>query len=108
MIDTTTAWNIAITIILFFLSGFAGVIGYFLKDIKDGIKEKQDSHDRAIEKVREDFSSFKARMPQEYVMRDDFLRAISNLEFKFDKVATDITEINKNVSKLLAAGGEKT
>ncbi|MDR3561891.1 MAG: hypothetical protein P4N59_10720 [Negativicutes bacterium] len=107
--QSANIWYIAITIMLSLLSAFCAVIGYFLRDIREGIKEKQKCHDEAIEKVKEDLSHFKQSLPITYVLRDDFLRAISNLEIKFDNVAKVVNEIHLKVYSISKpqTGGEQ-
>ncbi len=77
-----------------------GVIGYFLKDIRSSIKEKQVNQDKKIEDVVKDLASFKAEMPKEYVLRDDFIREVSGLHLKIDRIGRDISKISKAVAKL--------
>lgn len=87
------------------LSAGLGVIGYLLLDLKNSIKEKIKENSDAIKETHEELTTLKTVLPCNYVMRDDFLRAISNLDVKFDKVAGEVSDINKNLNKLL--GGEK-
>lgn len=82
------------------------VIGYFLKDLKDTIKNGIAENHMEIQKTQADLQNFKNIMPHTYVFRDDFLRAISNLDTKVDRVAADVARINENVAKLVT-GGEK-
>lgn len=91
----------AVVILTSILSMFLGVVTYLLKDIRSDSKLKQKEQDIEIEKIKEDFSDFKEVLPQKYVLRDDFLRAIANLDNKVDKVGNEIAEMNKNISKML-------
>lgn len=88
------------------LSGAVGCICYLLKDLKDSFKNKQDENGKEIKATREDLQNLRNVLPQTYVFRDDFLRAVSNLDTKVDRVAAEVTHINENVTKLLA-GGER-
>ncbi|MGE5551912.1 MAG: hypothetical protein ACM3ZC_15470 [Bacteroidota bacterium] len=81
-----------------------GIIGFFLKDIRASIRDKQNKQDQEIKELRDDLNNFKAGLPRVYVMRDDFLRAVTGLEMGVDTIRREITELNKNVSRLL--GGE--
>lgn len=80
-----------------------GIIGYFLKDIRSSVKEKQENQDKKIDAVAKELNEFKAEMPKEYVLRDDFIREVSGLHLKIDRIGRDISNIGKAVAKL--AGG---
>lgn len=96
----------ALTITISFLSAAVGIIGYFLKDIKSSQKEKDASQDKAIEAVKDDLSDFKALIPRQYVHRDDFIRVVTGLDAKIDKIFSEVGDINKNLNKLL--GGKQS
>jgi len=44
-------------------------------------------------------------LPLQYVLRDDFLRSISALDTKIDRMSGEVSAISKNIAKL--TGGEK-
>ncbi|MTI82729.1 MAG: hypothetical protein FH756_02280 [Firmicutes bacterium] len=93
------------TIILFgLLCGAAGVIAYFLKDIRQAVKEKHQEQDGKIEKLQVDFADMKANLPRQYVLRDDFIRAIAALDNKVDNIGKEITEISKSLNQII--GGD--
>ncbi|MEW6423162.1 MAG: hypothetical protein AB1523_00200 [Bacillota bacterium] len=77
------------------------IIGYFLKDWKAAQKEKDAAQDQAIEGVRKDIADFKAALPHHYVLRDDFIRAVAGLDLKMDRMAREVSEINKSLARLL-------
>lgn len=83
------------------VSAAIGIIGYLLKDIRSTLKERLDEHDEDIKDIKDDISKFKERLPQQYVLRDDFLRAIANLDNKVDNIIGEMSEVNKSLSKLL-------
>lgn len=93
-------------IIMAVLSGCIGFICYLLKDLKNSLKEKLDSNHDEIKKTQKDLQMLQNSLPQTYVFRDDFLRAVSNLDTKVDRVAAEVSHINENVAKLVS-GGEK-
>lgn len=94
-----------VTITISLLSAAVGIIGYFLKDIKSSQKEKDSSQDKAIEAVKDDLADFKAQIPRQYVHRDDFIRVVTGLDSKIDKIFSEVGDINKNLNKLL--GGKQ-
>lgn len=61
-----------------------GAIGYFLKSTMKETKGK-------IEALEEKFNDFKEEIPQKYVSKDDFIRAISSIDVKLDKIYDYIT-----------------
>lgn len=83
------------------VSAAIGIIGYLLKDIRSTLKERLDKQEEEIKEVKKDLSDFKGKLPQRYVLRDDFLRAISNLDHKVDNIYVVISDMNKNIAKLL-------
>ncbi len=95
----------AIIILVSLLSAAIGIIGYFLKDLKSNQKEKDMAQDQMIKETRDNLADFKAAIPRQYVLRDDFIRAIAGLDSKIEIVFQEVCEINKNISKI--AGGIK-
>lgn len=70
-----------------------GMIGYFMKDLKKSIEEKISNNELSIkentekiEGLKEEFHKYKTEMPFHYVLRDDFIRAMSNVDKKLDKI----------------------
>ena len=95
-----------LTIILIaVLSATLGIIGYFLKDIRSSMNTELGQSKREIQSIKDDLADFKASLPHTYVMREDFIRAIAGLDHKVDSISKEITEINKNIGKLLGGGG---
>jgi hypothetical protein len=94
-------YKIGYTVLVALLSAALGIIAYFLKDIRQNIKEKNVEQDEAIECLRDEFSNFKAMLPREYVLRDDYLRTTANLENKMDNLVKIISDLNKNINWLL-------
>ncbi|KEQ23418.1 hypothetical protein [Paenibacillus tyrfis] len=95
----------------------ASIIGYFLKDIRNSVKENQSAQDKHIQNIERDVSELKAELPQKYVLKDDFnralkelkddqTRAIAGLEHKVDTLTRDVREMLQNVSKIMGTGGK--
>lgn len=75
-----------------------GAIGYFLKQNSKKIDERFERNECCIEKVdtkvdalEEKLNNLKEELPKEYVIRDDFIRAMSNVDQKLDKIYDIIT-----------------
>jgi chromosome segregation ATPase len=95
----------AATILFGALCAALGVIGYFLRDLRQSVKDKLDDQDEKIEAVEKDVTKLKETLPQKYVLRDDFIRAIAGLENKIDNIGKEISDINKGLNRLI--GGVK-
>lgn len=98
-------YRAATTLLYTLLCAAFAVIAYFLKDIRQSVKEKQREQDEKIDELSKDMSRLKETLPQKYVLRDDFIRAIAGLDNKVDNIAKEVGEINKSLSRLL--GGAK-
>lgn len=79
-----------------------GAIAYFIKQNSSKIDIRIDQNEAKIEKLEEKidtkvsaleekFSNLKEELPKEYVIRDDFIRAMSNVDQKLDKIYDIIT-----------------
>ena len=85
-------------------------IAYLLKELKDGFNEALRDNTLEIRRTQEDLQMLAKNLPLTYVLREDFLRVVANLDTKVDRVIIDISHINENVAKLLAdrqRGGDK-
>lgn len=85
-----------------------GVIGYFLRDIRSDIKDNLKAQDKKIEKIAVDLADFKAQLPMKYVLRDDFLRAIANQDYKLDMLGKELGKVNENLNKLIGGKARET
>lgn len=75
-----------------------GAIAYFLKQNSTKIDERFERNECCIEKVdtkvdalEKELNNLKEELPKEYVIRDDFIRAMSNVDQKLDKIYDIIT-----------------
>ena len=55
--------------------------------------------------VHKEIEALRSGLPLQYVLRDDFLRSISALDTKIDRMSGEVSAISKNIAKL--TGGEK-
>lgn len=79
-----------------------GVIAYFLKETKNAIdKDIQDNkkdieeNKNEINSIKKEFNEFKENIPFHYVLRDDFIRSITNIDKKLDKIYDTIALTKK-------------
>ncbi|MDZ4042900.1 MAG: hypothetical protein U1D96_05320 [Eubacteriales bacterium] len=90
------------TVLLFgLLCAALGIIGYFLRDIRQAVKEKHAEQDKKIEAVERDVRRLSETLPQKYVLRDDFVRAIAGMDNKIDNIFKEVSEINKSLNRLI-------
>lgn len=79
-----------------------GAIGYFIKQNEKKTDERITQNEKKIDLLTEKFdskvealedklSTLKEELPQKYVIRDDFIRAMSNVDTKLDKIYDIIT-----------------
>lgn len=98
-------WKPAATILYGVLCAALGIIGYFLRDIRQGILSKHNTQDKKIESIEKDVVALRESLPQKYVLRDDFIRSVAGLDNKMDSVCKEVNEISKNLNRLI--GGVK-
>lgn len=91
-------------VLIALLSAMLGIIAYFIKDIRASVNNQLTENKKEIQDVKDDLADFKATLPHTYVMREDFIRAVASLDHKVDTIGREITEINKNIGKLLGGG----
>lgn len=77
-----------------------GVIAYFLKDMRKNTDEKIKSTDEKIKEtkedfinIRKDFDDFKDKVSEKYVMKEEFVRAITSVDKRFDTVNDKLDKI---------------
>lgn len=68
-----------------------GVIGYFIKSTNGKLDERMKDNENKLDALEEKFNNFKEEIPQKYVGKDDFIRAISSIGVKLDKIYDYIT-----------------
>lgn len=82
------------------------IIGFFVRYWMAAQEKKDAAQDQAIEHVRQNIADFKAIIPRQYVHKDDFIRVSTGLDAKIDKVYSEVSEIGKNLNKLIG-GSQK-
>lgn len=74
-----------------------GALTFFIKRSLDKIEKSIETNEKKIietnkeneekfEKITETINKLKEDLPKEYVLRDDFIRATSNIDQKLDKI----------------------
>lgn len=78
-------------------------------DIKENAKEAKQS----VDEVKKEFETYKQKLPEKYVLKDEFNREINKLDQKLDDfknatyerldaVKDEIMELNKSIASLVA------
>lgn len=99
-------YPLALMILMTVLSTAIGIIAFFIKDIRNTLSEDQRRQDEAIDSVRQDLNELKSELPREYVMRDDFIRAMASLDHKIDRMAREIKEISRVLNRIAGIAGD--
>jgi hypothetical protein len=83
------------------LSIAIGAIGTLLKTLFAQNAEKQAEQDRAIKELTTNFN----RLPMEFVLKDDYIRAMTNIDYKLDGVSKDVKDLRTEVVEALKGLG---
>lgn len=80
-----------------------GIIAYFLKSYKTDLTQKnvqleQDNEKLQIQinQVENDLSKYKLEVANNFVQKDDFIRASAQTDRKLDKIYDELIKISKN------------
>ena len=84
--------HVVIPILLFCLTVTIGVVGFLLRN---KIRDIEKDVDAALQ-IERDLMEFKAALPRQFVMRDDYIRTISVFEKKLDDMKTILLEKRNN------------
>ncbi|TAN59645.1 hypothetical protein EPN18_10100 [bacterium] len=82
-------------VLSFFLSIAVGMAGFFLKGLINGLKENITNADAKAQRLEREFMEFKAQLPKQYVLKDDYVRALSSFEYKLDSLGKKMDTILK-------------
>lgn len=63
-----------------------GAVVYLLQDMKKSIDTKINENKDEIKAVKKELDDFKDKIPLQYVLRDDFIRAMTNVDKKLDEI----------------------
>lgn len=93
--------SLLISIVLIFLNLAltcgVGIIAFFLRDYRGSIERRFDEQAAKVEKVVDDLHDFKAALPQIYVLRDDFVRAMTGFDHKLDRQWEAIQQVRREI-----------
>lgn len=97
-------YAIGVMVMMAVLTAALAIIGYFIRDLKKSMIGKDEEHDRRLDALREKFEDFRAKMPEVYILREDWVRATLGFDAKFNEINKQLTSISREVSKLIAKG----
>jgi flagellar basal body-associated protein FliL len=100
----STLYPLIIVILVALLLTTLGLVGWFLREMRESFRTEQKTQQQDIDKVRDDLAEFKASLPHQYVLRDDYVRTMINFDRKLDSMARDISSINKIIGGGTAKG----
>jgi chromosome segregation ATPase len=63
-----------------------GIIGYFLKTTMNKLEDDIKNNEDRVEKLEKEMNNLKSDLPFIYVTREDFIRAMNNVDKKLDKI----------------------
>lgn len=91
------AATIATPFLLFALGVVVAVVGYLIAGLINDLKEKNKDLEgknteakKKAEQVERELLDFKAVLPKQYVLKDDYIRTISVFEKKLDDIGKEI------------------
>jgi len=76
------------------------VIGYFVRDLKATMSEKDKDHDEAIRALSDAFNDWRVHSAETYVAREDFVRSLVKLEAKIDDLSSVVRSVARDLNLL--------
>ncbi len=71
-----------------------GIIAYFLKDMKKTYEDRLEKSEQRVDEVEEKLDNLKSDLPFVYATREDFIRAMNNVDM-------NVKDINSKLDKLI-------
>lgn len=70
-----------------------GVIAFFLKGTLSQLQENISRNSAEIQKVKEDLNDLKSDLPFVYVLREDFIRSLNNVDSKMQNIDNKLDKL---------------
>lgn len=103
--QTSENASIYYPIVISVLSVAIGIVGTLMKVLWSQHNQKEQAQDASIKDLRKELD----KLPFVYVMREDFVRAVTGLDMKMDTVSKDLKDLRTEVVEVIKAlGGEAT
>jgi len=81
----------------------SGLVAFYLKDVRRALREEQQTLDEDLSRLGRELARLEAGLPEKYVLRDDFVRTVVGFDHRLDRLAREVAEVNKNISRLIGA-----
>ncbi len=78
------------------LTVLVGLLMFFLKGFQRSIRDRFKEDQERIEKIETELHAFKEKMPEKYVLRDDWLRTMAAFDAKLDRIQEAVNELRAN------------
>jgi hypothetical protein len=99
-------YPLIIVVLSALLLAVVSMVMYFLKDLKASFERAQKTQDDRIDSLNTNLSDLKARLPIDYVLRDDYVRAVAALDLKIDRMFRELTRLSKGLAKFMSAADD--
>jgi hypothetical protein len=86
-------------IIEFGIITLMGIITYFLRDMKLTFAQRDIENKEDIKCLKKEFEDFKEKIPEKYVMKEEFVRAMTTVDKRFDFVDEKLDKIYFTIVK---------
>lgn len=81
----------------------SGLVAFYLKDVRRALREEQAVLGEELGRLSRETARLEAGLPEKYVLRDDFVRTVVGFDHRLDRLTREVSEVNKNISRLLGA-----
>ncbi len=93
-------FGVLIAIIGFFTKRSVNQIDEGFKEIKISLKEELKKHDDKISGLEEKVHDIREELPQRFVMRDDYIRALAAFGNKLEKIHDAVTGLGERMASM--------
>lgn len=79
---------------MFALTTLVGLVGYYFKKNSDRLDKEDEKLYIKIEDVEKNLSEYKLDAEKNFVSKDEFIRSVSNIDKKLDKIYDEFMKNN--------------
>lgn len=72
------------------ISSVVGIASYYFKKNSDRLDKADEQLNTKIESVEKELSEYKLEAERSFVSKDEFIRSISNIDKKLDKIYDEV------------------
>lgn len=85
--------DIIMTLVTAGITTAVAIIGYYFKRNEIRLDKKDNQLEEKIEKTEQDLAQYKLEAEKRFVAKDEFIRSISHIDKKLDKVYDEIVNL---------------